>query len=447
VAWPELTQTPIAQAMTHPAAAFRRLLGRGGLRRQAIFQYLSILGPGLVAANAGNDAGGIATYAQVGASYGYNLLWMLLLTLVSLIVVQEMCARMGAITGKGLSELIREEFGPRWTVFAMVTLLVANGLTTISEFAGIAASLELVGVSRYISVPISGLLIWWLVARGSYSRVERIFLLMTLAFFAYPISAILAHPDWGAVARATVVPTFQLSTGYIFMFVATVGTTITPYMQIFVQSSVVDKGITANEYRYERLEVIFGSIFANVIALSIVVTTAATLFVHHTPINTAADAAQALAPLAGRYAALLFGVGLLGASMLAGGVLPLATAFSVSEAFGWEKGLSTNPSEAPAFYTLFTSLIVIGALVTLVPGLPLIQLLLVVQVINGLLLPALLVFIVLLASNREVMGKYRNGRWFNVLAWGTVVIIGALAILLVATTVIGPLVGLNLGSG
>ncbi|HEY8953454.1 MAG TPA: Nramp family divalent metal transporter, partial [Candidatus Dormibacteraeota bacterium] len=375
--------------MTRPAATFRRLLGRGGLRRLAIFQYLSILGPGLVAANAGNDAGGIATYAQVGASYGYNLLWMLLLTLVSLIVVQEMCARMGAITGKGLSELIREEFGPRWTVFAMVTLLVANGLTTISEFAGIAASLELVGVSRYISVPISGLLIWWLVARGSYSRVERIFLLMTLAFFAYPISAILAHPDWGAVARATVVPSFQLSTGYIFMFVATVGTTITPYMQIFVQSSVVDKGITANEYRYERIEVIFGSIFANVIALSIVVTTAATLFVHHTPIDTAADAAQALAPLAGRYAALLFGVGLLGASMLAGGVLPLATAFSVSEAFGWEKGLSTNPSEAPAFYTLFTSLIVIGALVTLVPGLPLIQLLLVVQVINGLLLPAL----------------------------------------------------------
>ena len=433
--------------MTRPAATFRRLLGRGGLRRLAIFQYLSILGPGLVAANAGNDAGGIATYAQVGASYGYNLLWMLLLTLVSLIVVQEMCARMGAITGKGLSELIREEFGPRWTVFAMVTLLVANGLTTISEFAGIAASLELVGVSRYISVPISGLLIWWLVARGSYSRVERIFLLMTLAFFAYPISAILAHPDWGAVARATVVPSFQLSTGYIFMFVATVGTTITPYMQIFVQSSVVDKGITANEYRYERIEVIFGSIFANVIALSIVVTTAATLFVHHTPIDTAADAAQALAPLAGRYAALLFGVGLLGASMLAGGVLPLATAFSVSEAFGWEKGLSTNPSEAPAFYTLFTSLIVIGALVTLVPGLPLIQLLLVVQVINGLLLPALLVFIVLLASNREVMGKYRNGRWFNVLAWGTVVIVGALAILLVATTVIGPLVGLNLGSG
>jgi NRAMP (natural resistance-associated macrophage protein)-like metal ion transporter len=447
VAWRELTQASIAQAMNRPAATLRRLLGRGGLRRLALYQYLSVLGPGLVAANAGNDAGGIATYAQVGASYGYNLLWMMVLITVSLIVVQEMCARMGAITGKGLSELIREEFGPRWTVFAMATLLVANGLTTISEFAGIAAALELVGISRYLSVPISGLLIWWLVARGSYSRVERVFLLMTLAFFAYPISAVLAHPDWGAVARATVIPSFQLDTGYIFLFVATVGTTITPYMQIFVQSSVVDKGITANEYRYERVEVIFGSIFSNVIAFFIIVTTAATLFLHHIPINTAADAAQALAPLAGRYAGILFGVGLLGASMLAAGVLPLATAFSMTEAFGWEKGLSTSPSEAPAFYYLFTSLIVIGALVTLVPGLPLIQLLLVVQVVNGLLLPALLVFIVLLSSNREVMGVYRNGRWFNVLAWGTVVIIGALAVLLVATTVVGPLVGLNLGSG
>lgn len=433
-------------AVSRSWIAVRGRLRRGSLGQSPIFRFLSILGPGLVAANAGNDAGGIATYASAGASYGDDLLWMLVLITISLVVVQEMCARMGAITGKGLSELIREEFGPRWTVFAMLTLLVANALTTISEFAGIAAALELFGISRYITVPVSGALIWWLVARGSYNRIERVFLLMTLAFFAYPISAILAHPDWGAVAQRTVVPVFRLEAGFIFTFVATIGTTITPYMQIFVQSSVVDKGITAKEYRYERAEVVFGSLFSNVVAFFIIVTTAATLYVKHITIATASDAAQALAPLAGPYASELFGLGLLGASMLAAGVLPLATAFSITEAFGWEKGLSTDPSEAPVFYYLFTSMIFLGVLVTLIPGLPLIQLLLVVQVVNGLLLPPLLVFIVRLASSRSVMGTYRNRGAFNVLAWGTVAVIGGLAILLLITTVFGPMLGLNIGS-
>ncbi len=425
-------------AMTHSRASIQ-----SRIRRLPIFAYLAILGPGLVAANAGNDAGGIATYAQAGATYGYDLLWMLVVITVSLILVQEMCARMGAITGKGLSELIREEYGPRWTVFAMITLLIANGLTTISEFAGIAATFELAGISRYISVPLSAVLIWWLVARGTYSRVERVFLVMTLAFFAYPISAILAHPDWGQVARGALVPTFRLEQGFVFTVVATIGTTITPYMQIFVQSSVVDKGITANEYRYERGEVIFGSIFSNVIALFIVITTAATLYVKHITIVDAASAALALEPLAGQHAFLLFGIGLLGASMLAAGVLPLATAFSITEAFGWEKGLSFKPSEAPAFYYLFTSLIAIGAAVTLLPGLPLFQLLLVVQVINCMLLPALLIFIVKLASSKSVMGSYRNGRTYNVFAWGTVAIVGGLALLYLLMLIFGPLVGLN----
>ena len=425
-------------AMTHSRASIQ-----SRIRRLPIFAYLAILGPGLVAANAGNDAGGIATYAQAGATYGYDLLWMLVVITVSLILVQEMCARMGAITGKGLSELIREEYGPRWTVFAMITLLIANGLTTISEFAGIAATFELAGISRYISVPLSAVLIWWLVARGTYSRVERVFLVMTLAFFAYPISAILAHPDWGQVARGALVPTFRLEQGFVFTVVATIGTTITPYMQIFVQSSVVDKGITANEYRYERGEVIFGSIFSNVIALFIVITTAATLYVKHITIVDAASAALALEPLAGQHAFLLFGIGLLGASMLAAGVLPLATAFSITEAFGWEKGLSFKPSEAPAFYYLFTSLIAIGAAVTLLPGLPLFQLLLVVQVINCMLLPALLIFIVKLASSKSVMGSYRNGRTYNVFAWGTVAIVGGLALLYLLMLLFGPLVGLN----
>jgi NRAMP (natural resistance-associated macrophage protein)-like metal ion transporter len=445
----DVWRAPLFQSISRPWISFRDYLQRlrkGPFRRLPFLPYLAVLGPGLIAATAGNDAGGIATYASAGASFGYDLLWMLLLITVSLIIVQEMCARMGAITGKGLSELIREQFGPRWTVFAMLLLLVANGITTISEFAGIGASLELFGVTRYISVPISAVLVWWLVTRGTYDKVERIFLAMTLAFFAYPITAFLVHPDWRTVIRHTVVPTFYLDSAYIFMFVATVGTTITPYMQIFVQSSVVDKGITAREYRYERTEVIIGSIFSNLVAFFIIVTTAATLFVQNIQLETAQDAAQALEPLAGPYAELLFAIGLLGASVLAAGVLPVTTAFSITEAFGWEKGLSFNPSEAPAFYFLFTSLIVIGALVTLLPGIPLIQLLLIVQVINCLLLVPLLVFIVRLASDPEVMGTYRNGAVYNALAWATVISVGAVSVLYVLANIVAPIVGIHLPS-
>lgn len=417
-----------------------RQLHQRMLSRVPFLPYLAILGPGLIAAVAGDDAGGIATYASAGASYGYDLLWVIVLVTVSLIVVQEMCARMGAVTGKGLSELIREQFGPRWTVFAMLLLLIANGVITISEFAGIAASLELFGITRYISVPIGAALIWWLITRGSYARVERIFLIMALAFFAYPLSAILARPDWAIVAQNTVVPTFHLDSGFIFIFVALVGTTITPYMQVYVQSSVVDKGITVREYPYERLDVIVGTILAILIALSILISTAATLFTRHVTIETAADAAMALEPVAGRYAEALFAIGLLGASTLAAGVLPVATAFSITEAFGWEKGLSSDPSEAPAFYFLFTALIVVGAVVTLIPGIPLISLLVVVQVINCLLLVPLLVFIVRLASDSEVMGEHRNSFGYNVLAWGTVIAVGGLSALYIVLNVLAPLI-------
>ncbi|HLG51744.1 MAG TPA: Nramp family divalent metal transporter [Chloroflexota bacterium] len=439
----DVWQAPVWQIVSRPWLSFHAWLRRPW-RRLPLLSYLAILGPGLIAANAGNDAGGIATYAAAGASLGYELLWMIILITVSLIIVQEMCARMGAVTGKGLSELIREQFGPRWTVFAMLLLLIANGITTMSEFAGIAASLEIFGVTRYLSVPVAALLLWWLVTRGSYEKVERLFLVMTLAFFAYPISAVLAHPDWGAVARHALIPSFRLDRDYIFMFIATVGTTITPYMQIFVQSSVVDKGITVREYHYERVDVIVGSIFGDLISFFIIVCTAATLYTRHVTIETAADAAQALIPVAGPYAGILFGIGLLGASMLAAGVLPVATAFSITEAFGWEKGLSFNPSEAPVFYYLFTSLITIGALITLIPGIPLIQLLLIVQVVNALLLVPLLIFIVKLASDPEVMGQYRNGRLFNALAWATVVSIGALSILYVIVGVLAPLLGIPL---
>jgi Mn2+/Fe2+ NRAMP family transporter len=396
---------------------------------------LGVLGPGLIAAAAGNDAGGIATYASVGARYGYELLWMMVLITVSLIIVQEMCARMGAVTGKGLSALIREEFGIRWTAFAMLTVLIANGVTVISEFAGIAASMELVHVSKYLSVPALALIVWWIIARGSYERVEKVFLALTLLFFAYVISAFLAGPDWGQALHGLLVPTVRLDREYLLMFVATVGTTITPYMQIILQSSVVEKGVDIRHYRPQFWDVVVGSLFSNVIAIFIIICTAATFAAHPQVIESAAEAARALAPVAGQYASTLFALGLFGASMLAAGILPLSTAFSICEAFGWEAGVSYSLQEAKEFYSLFTGLIVVGAAVTLIPGLPLIRLLLIVQTINGVLLPVLLFFIMKLVNDPELMGEHVNRPWVNVIAWGTCVTVSALAIILIATTI------------
>jgi Mn2+/Fe2+ NRAMP family transporter len=398
---------------------------------------LSVLGPGLIAAAAGNDAGGIATYASVGARYGYELLWMMALITVSLVVVQEMCARMGAVTGKGLSALIREQFGIRWTAFAMLTVLIANGGTVISEFAGIAAAMGLLHVSKYLSVPALALIGWWVVVRGSYDRVEKVFLALTLLFFAYVIAAFLAGPDWGQAARGLLVPTIRMDREYLLMIVATVGTTITPYMQIILQSSVVEKGVDIKHYRPQFWDVVVGSLFSNVIAGFIIISTAAAFAGHPQVIETAEQAARALAPVAGRYATILFALGLFGASMLAAGILPLSTAFSICEAFGWEAGVSyTSFEEAKEFYTLFTGLIVVGAAVTLIPGLPLIRLLLIVQMVNGLLLPVLLFFIMKLVNDRDVMGEYVNSPAANVVAWTTCVTVAALALILIVATVV-----------
>jgi NRAMP (natural resistance-associated macrophage protein)-like metal ion transporter len=407
--------------------------------------FLGVFGPGVIAANAGNDAGGIATYSTVGAQYGYGLLWMMVVITVSLCVVQEMCARMGAATGQGLSDLIRERFGVRGAAFAMLTLLVANTLTTISEFAGIAAALELFGVTKFISVPVAALAVWFLVTRGTYAHVEKVFLAMTVAFFAYPIATILAHPDWGQVVHQTLVPSFRWQAGYLQLFVATVGTTITPYMQIFIQSSVAEKGVTMERYAGERAETYFGSIFGNLVSAFIIIACGATIFVashgRGVVISTANQAAQALGPLVGRYATVLFGVGLLGASLLAAAVLPISTAYSVTEAFGFERGVSRSFREAPIFQGLFTGMLVLGALVALIPGLPLIQLLIIIQVVNGVLLPILLVFILRLVNDRRVMGKYVNGRVRNVVAWGTALSLSALCAVMLAATVL-PLVGI-----
>jgi len=422
-------------------AAGRQLLRRGAggvrrtvARRKRFLTYLAILGPGMITANAGNDAGGIATYASVGADHGYQLLWILIPITISLGIVQEMCARMGAVTGKGLADLIRERFGVRWTAFVMLALLIANAGVTVSEFVGIAAATELFGLQRYFSVPIAAGAVWWLVVKSSYKRVERVFLLMSLVFLGYVVSAFLAKPDWHLVAISMVRPSFSFEHAYLFTFIALVGTTISPYMQVYVQSSVVEKGVTAENYSETRIDVWAGTVFAICIVLFIVVSTAATLHQHGLHIETAADAAIALRPLAGPYTRLLFGIGLFGASMLAAGVLPLATAYSISEALGFEKGVSRNFREAPIFLGVFTFLITVGAAIAVIPNLPLIRVLLVTQVINGLLLPVILIAVLRLVNNRELMGKHVNGPVYNIAAWLTTLIVCAISLLFILVT-------------
>ena len=419
----------------------RRFLRRGGrrmretlTRRRKFLAYLAILGPGMIAASAGNDAGGVATFASVGAEHGYKLLWILIPITISLGIVQEMCARMGAVTGKGLADLIRERFGVRWTAFVMLALLIANGGVTVSEFVGIAAATELFGVPRFVSVPLSAFAIWWLIVKSSYQRVERVFLLMSLVFLGYIISAFLAKPDWSAVAMGSVVPSFSWDYAYLFTIVAVVGTTISPYMQVYVQSSVVEKGVTPEDYRRTKMDVWVGTALAMLVVFFIVVSTAATLHKHGLHIESAADAARALRPLAGPYAETLFAVGLFGASMLAAGVLPLATAYSISEALGFEKGVSRSFREAPIFIGVFTFLVATGAAIAVVPNLPLIRVLLVTQVINGLLLPIILFALLRLVNNRELMGMHVNGPLYNFAAWLTAIVVTSLSLLLIVVT-------------
>ena len=404
-------------------------------RRPRLLIYLAIFGPGVITASAGNDAGGIATFASVGADHGYQLLWVLIPLTFSLGIVQEMCARMGAVTGKGLADLIRERFGVRWTALVMLALLVANGGVTVSEFVGIAAAMELFGIARYISVPIAAIAIWWLIVKGSYQRVERVFLAMSLVFLGYVVAAFLAHPAWTTVARELVHPHFELAPAYLFTFVAVIGTTISPYMQVFIQSSVVEKGVRPETYRLTRIDVWVGTIFAILIVFFIVISTAATLHVRGEHVDSAAEAAHALRPLAGAYAESLFAIGLFGASMLAAGVLPLATAYSISEALGFEKGVSSSFREAPIFVGIFTFLVALGALIGMMPGLPLIRVLLVTQVINGVLLPVILFAVLRLVNDRELMGEYVNGLVYNLAAWATAIIVSALSLLMIVTSV------------
>jgi Mn2+/Fe2+ NRAMP family transporter len=412
--------------------------GRFRPRRSRIVVFLGLLGPGLIAANAGNDAGGIATYSEVGAKYGYTLLWAMLLITVSLALVQRSAARMGTVTGKGLAELIRERYGIRWSAFATLCLLVANFGICISDFVGVGAALGLAGIPVQVSVPIAGLGIWLVIVRGSYRSAERVFIWLTIPFFAYPIAAILAHPDWGQVGHSLVVPQVHTSPAFLLLFVAMAGTTITPYMQLYLQSAVVERGTTVADLKSESAEAVGGSIFADLIAGFIIIATGATLYVGgiHS-IGSAADAAKALAPFAGQYAELLFGIGLLGASLLAAAILPIATSYAVAESLGFEKGIGRRRDEAPVFIGLITAMIVISTLVAMVPGIPVISLLVGVQVINGLLLPINLFFVWRLARNEELMGEHRNKGAVDWVTAATVGITSTLSLILVAVTVLG----------
>jgi NRAMP (natural resistance-associated macrophage protein)-like metal ion transporter len=403
--------------------------------RTRIALVLAVVGPGFITANVDNDAGGIATYSVAGAQFGYSLLWTMIPITIALVIVQEMSSRMGAVTGKGLSDLIREEFGIRATFLLMIALVVTNFGNVVSEFAGVASSFELFGVSKYIVVPVAAFAVWALVVYGTYASVEKIFLSASAFYRAYIASGILAHPDWKAAALSTVTRPESAgfrNYGYLSLIVGLAGTTIAPWMQFYLQASIVEKGVTARQYKASRLDVIIGCLFAAVVAWFIVVACAATLHsIGKYDIETGAQAAEALKPLAGEYAYLLFAAGLFNASLFAASILPISTAYAVCEGLGLESGLDKRFEEAPAFYWLYTVLIVFGAGVVLLPRFPLFRVMVLSQVVNGVLLPFVLVFVLLLVNDKELMGDYTNSRWYNVASWFTVAVMIGLTIAMV----------------
>lgn len=403
--------------------------------RRNLLIFLAVVGPGIITANVDNDAGGILTYSQAGASFGYSLLWTLIPITIALIVVQEMVARMGVVSGKGLADLIREEYGFRTTFFLMVLLLTADLGNTISEFAGLASGMEVLGASRYLVVPAGALVVWLLVVKGTYRLVEKVFLVACLFYVAYPISCFLAHPHWSAALHNTVAPNFHFSPAYIYMTIGLVGTTIAPWMQFYLQSAVVEKGIEVKHYKQSQWDVIAGCFMTDIVAFFIIAACAATLYVSgHRDISDAGQAALALRPLAGRAAEALFAFGLCNASLFSASILPLATAYYVCEGLGLEHGINKKPREAPAFYALYTGLIVFGALtVVVLSEQKQVPVILLSQVINGILLPFVLIFMLRLVNRKDLMGDYRNSRLFNIIAWTTCVVMIALTLFLVVS--------------
>lgn len=395
---------------------------RAGLWRMLLL-FLSIVGPGMITANIDNDAGGIATYSLAGAQYGFAFLWLLIPVTFALIVVQEMCVRLGVITGKGLADLIRERFGVRITLFIMIGLLLTNLFTTVAEFAGVAASADVFHFSRVLAVVGAAIFVSLLVLRGNYKAVEKVFLFACLVYFTYIISGLLAKPDWPVVLHATVVPSFSWTSAYLAMFIGVIGTTIAPWMQFYIQASIVEKGIKPRELPYSQADVIFGSLITDIVAYFIIVACGATLFIHHINITDAGQAAAALEPLAGKYAGWLFAVGLLNASLFAASVLPLSTSYTVCEAFGFESGIDKHFGEAPVFFGLYLAIIILGALPVLTPGAPLLAIIFWSQVISGMLLPVVIISMLRLINDRSLMGQYVNGPVFNIAAWGTAIVL------------------------
>jgi Mn2+/Fe2+ NRAMP family transporter len=413
----------------------RRLLSRF---RYHILVFFAVLGPGFITAVVDNDAGGIFTYSSAGAKFGYLPLWTLLPITLVLIITQEMCSRMGAVTGKGLSDLIREEFGLRITFTLMIVLVLANLTNVMAEFAGVASSLELFNIPRYISVPLAAAAVWLLVVKGNYRSVEKIFLFACVIYITYVISGILVKPNWKEAAIYSVKPVLMLDRDYLYMLIMMVGTTIAPWMQFYLQAAVVEKGVTAKQYGESRIEVIVGCVMTAVIAFFIIVACAGAIWrVHPLDIRGADEAARALRPLGGEYASWLFSAGLFNASIFAASILPLSTAYSVCEGLGLEAGVNKRWREAPIFYSLYTGLIVVGAGVVLLPNFPLVKMILFSQALNGVLLPFVLIFMILLVNKKDLMGEWVNPRWFNLVSWVTVVVMIGLTLALVGITLRG----------
>jgi NRAMP (natural resistance-associated macrophage protein)-like metal ion transporter len=382
--------------------------------------FFALFGPGIITSNVDNDAGGITTYSLAGSEFGLSLLWTLIPITLALIVIQEMCARMGVVSGKGLSDLIRERFGARATFYLMIALFLTNLGNAVSNFAGVAASMEIFGVSKYLSVPLSAFFVWWLVVKGSYKSVEKAFLVACLFYISYIVSGFMVNPDWGEITGQFLNPTMELSSPYLTMAVGVVGTTIAPWMQFYLQSSVVDKGLKPEDYQYARMDVVFGSIIVNIVAFFIILLCAVTIHQAGIQIETAKDAALALAPLAGKYCTWLFAFGLLNASLFAASILPLSTAYTICEAFGWEASVNRKFAEAPQFYGLYSIMIILGAAVILFPDVPLIPIMFYSQVLNGVLLPVILIFMLILVNDRRIMGKFTNGWTQNLISLFTI---------------------------
>lgn len=407
---------------------------KNALMNNRFLVVLSVIGPGFIAGNAGNDAGGIATYSIMGAREGYGLLWALVLMIFALAVIQEMSSRMGVVTGKGFGDLVREQFGVRVTLAIMVLFVFANLTVLIAEFAGIAASMELFGVHKHISVPISAFVVWFVVVKGNFKQVERFLIAISLIYLTYVFSGVMSNPPWKEVARQIMVPHIRFDKDYLLLFITMVGTTITPYMQFYLQSAVVDKGIRVDEYRYAKFDVYAGSFMTVFIAFFIVLSTGTILHPAGVIVDSAEHAAQALQPLAGEFASHLFAVGLLNASFLAAFVLPLATAYGLSEAFGWESGINKTFREAPQFLGFYTAFIVIGAGAILLPNAPLIKIMYLSQTINGMLLPVVLIIMLRLVNDASIMGEYVNSKRMNVIAWFTVAVMIVLTVMLLVTS-------------